>query len=292
MDAPRTKIIAFTNRKGGVGKSTFAVHTAAGLAARGHRVGLIDTDSQGHVALMLGLPEENGLYDALIEKKPLDQVMRLVPSEVYSTAALPSTGNLFVLPSSDRTYRIPYMLNPNETLLFLEMLDQMSEWFQLDAIIIDTNPTLNLFDGVVYLAVDGFVYVTECERLALDGVVSALDQLKNFAAQRKRYLNRESCVLGILPNKLRAETRLHRHNISKMVDHFGTEFVWNPVVLRTVWAEAVNSQELVYTYAPDGHEARDAWQVVQRVEAALNDFDAAIAQSQEVMKRWQVVDKS
>jgi len=292
MESSRTKIIAFTNRKGGVGKSTMSVHTAAGLAARGLRVGLIDTDSQGHVALMLGLPEENGLYDAMIDKKPLDQAVRLVPPEVYTPADRLSQGSLFVLPSSDRTYRIPYMLNPNEMLLFLEMLDQMAEWLQLDVIIIDTNPTLNLFDGVVYLAVDGFVYVTECERLALDGVVSALNQLQNFANQRKRYLNRPSCVLGVLPNKMRADTRLHRHNISKMSDHFGVDFVWNPVILRTVWAEAVNSRELVYTYAPDGYEAKDAWQIVQRIQTALGNFDGAIARSEEVLKKWQLANES
>jgi len=149
-----------------------------------------------------------------------------------------------------------------------------------------------LFDGVVYLAVDGFVYVTECERLALDGVVSALNQLQNFANQRKRYLNRPSCVLGVLPNKMRADTRLHRHNISKMSDHFGVDFVWNPVILRTVWAEAVNSRELVYTYAPDGYEAKDAWQIVQRIQTALGNFDGAIARSEEVLKKWQLANES
>ncbi len=288
----RCKIIAFTNRKGGVGKSTMSVHTAAGLAAIGYRVALVDTDSQGHVALMMGLPDENGLYDTLIDKKPIEQTLRLIDPTTYSPPENPSRGSLYVMPSSDRTYRIPYMLGSNETLLFMEMLDRMAEVFALDVIIIDTNPTLNLFDGVVYLAVDGFVYVTECERLALDGVISALGQLQNFADQRRRYLNRQSCVLGILPNKMRADTRLHRHNISKMSDHFGIDFVWAPIILRTIWAEATNSRELVYTYAPDGYEAEDAWRIVRRIEVALNDFDGAIQRSEEALKKWQIADKS
>jgi len=54
MESSRTKIIAFTNRKGGVGKSTMSVHTAAGLAARGLRVGLIDTDIARLMKLSVG----------------------------------------------------------------------------------------------------------------------------------------------------------------------------------------------------------------------------------------------
>lgn len=274
-----TKVIAFTNRKGGVGKSTHSVHCAAGLAASGWRVGLVDTDSQGHASLMLGMPDANGLYDVLIDKKALADVVQSVPPSKFSTPDDPAQGALFLLPSSDRTYRIPYLLQPQESFLFMQTLQDMGTTLELDLIVVDTNPTLNLFDGAVYLAVDGFVYVTECERLSLDGVTSAIAQLQAFAAQRQQYLGRTSHILGILPNKFRPNTRLHRRNIKLMADHFGAEMVWSPVNLQTLWAEATNSQELVYTYAPGGNEEADARAIAERVKGAVLAWEAVEAKS-------------
>lgn len=262
------KIVAVTNRKGGVGKSTMTTHIAAGLAAKGLNVAIVDTDSQGHASLMLGLPDENGLYAALIEKKPLDQVVRLVSPDVYSTADYPSQGNLYLLPSSDFTYKVPYELKQEETFLFLETLETMGEWLNLDAILIDTNPTLSLFDGSVYLAADGYIYVTECERLSIDGVQSAMQQMTGFSRQRRKYLNRDSRILGIVPNKMRPKTMVHRMNITAIADAF-PGVVWPPVTLRTAWVESANLQEMIYKYAPTGQEARDAWQLVDRTMEGL-----------------------
>jgi chromosome partitioning protein len=262
------KIIAVTNRKGGVGKSTVSTHVAAGLATHGFNVGLVDTDSQGHASLMLQMPDENGLYDALIAKRPLQEIVRLVPTEHYSTPDHPSTGNLYLLPSSDRTYKIPFELQQEESFLFLETMEEMGELYRLDVIIIDTNPTLNLFDGAVYLAADGYIYVTECERMALDGVQSAIEQMHRFSKRRQKYLGRESRILGIVPNKFRAKTNAHRDNITWLAEKY-PGLVWNPVILRTVWVEAANYQELIYTFAPTGQETRDAWNMVERAKGTL-----------------------
>jgi chromosome partitioning protein len=268
------KIVAVTNRKGGVGKSTIATHISAGLATMGYNVGLVDTDSQGHCSLMMGMPEENGLFNLLIEKRPMQQAVRLIPPEHYSTADHPSTGNLYLIPSSDRTYQIPHMLKPDESFLFLQTMEQFAESYSLDVIIIDTNPTMSLFDGAIYLAADGYIYVTECERLSFDGIQKAIEQMERFGTQRRQYLGRESRILGIIPNKLRADTRNHRHNISKLAEVF-PGLVWTPLILRTVWTEATNAEELVYTYAPTGQEADDAWRIVEKLAKALQAWQTA-----------------
>lgn len=270
------KIIAVTNRKGGVGKSTMAVHIAAGLAAKGWRVGLVDTDSQGHAGMMLGMPEENGLYSALIEKRDLADVVRPVPAELYSLPDAPAQGELFLLPSSDKTYRVPYELTQDETFLFFETLEDMGGRYQLDVMLIDTNPTLSLFDGAVYLAADGFIYVTECEKLSMDGLQSAVDQMQRFRRQRQRYLHRDSRVLGIVPNKMRANTHIHRRNITEIGSAF-PGLVWPPVTQRTVWVEAASVQIPVYRLAPTGQEARDAWALVERTAEGLRTWEPQIA---------------
>lgn len=263
------KVIAVMNRKGGVGKSTMTTHIAAGLALAGFRVAIVDTDSQGHAGQMFELPDENGLYDALIVKKPLKEIVRLVPTNKYMPDGQVYLGNdLFVLPSSDLTYRIPYELKQHETFLFLEKLEELGALHNLDVILIDTNPTLSLFDGAVYLAADAYIYVTECERLSMDGVQTAIDQMSRAKQQREKYLHRESRILGIIPNKMRANTYIHRTNISIIADAF-PDLVWPPVILRTAWVEAANVQEMIYRFAPNGQECRDAYAITTKVMEAL-----------------------
>lgn len=260
------KIITVTNRKGGVGKSTMASHLAAGLALKGYRVGLVDTDSQGNASMMLGIQAEDGLFNLLIQKQPLTEVVRYVPKENYGT---PKTqGHLLIVPSSERTYQIPYMLKQDESFLFLETLEAMAQHYQLDYILIDTNPSLSLFDASVYLAADGFIYVTECESMSLQGVKKAFEQMQRFSQQRRKYLHRETRILGIIPNKYRARTLIHQRNVAALQKAFG-ELVWPPQTLRTIWAEASNYFQPIYLIAPDSEAAHDMLALVDRMEEGL-----------------------
>lgn len=266
MTAP---VIAITNRKGGVGKSTMSTHLATGLATLGYRVGLIDTDSQGHAGLLLKMPAMDALYNILVERHALSDVVREVPSSHYATADLPAKGALYLLSSAERTMHIPHLLQETDTFLFVQLTEAFAADYALDVIILDTHPTLSKIDGMVWLSVDGFIYVTECSRLSFDGIAKAVDQLKSFGAMRKRYMQRETSIIGIIPNKLRSDTRLHRQNIAKLARKFGEERVWTPVRLRIAWEEAANELETIYTWSPSGEEAEDAWRIVRRTEEAL-----------------------
>ncbi|MEL6307901.1 MAG: ParA family protein [Chloroflexota bacterium] len=265
----RAKIIAVTNRKGGVGKSTMSSHIAAGLAHKGYNIGLIDTDSQGHGGMMVGMRPADSLFDLLIQKKSLEDVVRLVPRENYTTND--ESGTLLLIPSAERTYQIPYMLQQDESFLFLEKMEEFAERGKLDYIIIDTNPSLSLFDGSIYLAADAFVYVTECETMSMQGVRKAFEQMKRFGAQRQKYLNRESRILGILPNKFRNKTLIHQRNVDALRDTFG-DLVWEPVTLRTIWTEASNFFQPVFMIAPESNAAADAMRIVNSTERSLKQW--------------------
>lgn len=252
------KIIAVTNRKGGVGKSTMTTHIAAGLALAGLDVGIVDTDSQGHAGLMLKQADENGLYDVLIREQSINDTVRLIDPQLYAPDGQELyAGHLWLLPSSDLTYRIPHELSADKHFLFLETLETFAEQKALDVILIDTSPTLSLFDGAIWLAADAYIYVTECERMSFDGIQSAISQMRNVNRQREKYLNRSSQILGIIPNKMRPNTMVHRSNIAALAEAY-PGLVWPPVTLRTAWVEATNMQEMIYRYAPNGQERRDA----------------------------------
>ena len=260
-------IVTVTNRKGGVGKSTMAIHIAAGLALKGYRVGLVDTDSQGNGTLMLGMQKEDGLFYLLVEKQPLEQVARHVPIENFGAVDTP--GYLMLIPSAEKTFRIPYLLEDDDGFLFLETMEHFGDTYQLDYIIIDTNPSLSLFDGSIYLASDAFIYVTECEHLSLDGIQSAYRQMQKFGAQRRKYLHRpDSRLIGIIPNKYRANTVIHEVNLKELRNVF-FQMVWEPIVLRTLWTEASTLRQPVFMAFPDSLAAQEARQMINRTEQEL-----------------------
>lgn len=264
----RPIIIAVTNRKGGVGKSTMTTHIAAGLSLLGHQIGIVDTDSQGHAGYLMGMPEENGLYELLINHKSIDEVARLVDPSRYSPPGTFNTGNLWLVPSSDKTYKIPKEMDESDVFAFLDMVENYAKFAHLQAIFIDTNPTLSPFDAFVWMAADAYIYVTECEQLSFDGIQTAIQQVQRVGVSRERHLGRQSHVLGIIPNKFRANTAVHRLNIESLSTAY-PGLVWPPVTLRTAWVEAANFHELIYHYYPDHQEHRDAMQLVARTAEAL-----------------------
>lgn len=263
--------IAVTNRKGGVGKSTIALHLAAGLAILGYRVALVDTDSQGHTSLSLNLPQTDGLYRALVQGEDIQKVIVPVAESAYSTEKRPAKGGLFVLPAEDRTSQIASEIK-DDPFAFLTLLDDMKRDLKLQIVVIDTSPTIKDLDAQVFLATDAYLYVTEAEMLSLHGVEKAIKQNMRVAQNRAHHLNRQTRVLGILPNKVR-NTDSHAFHVEKMSELFGDR-VMQPIALRTLWSEASLMKETLYTYAADSKCTADAWRVVRHVVNELKAWQA------------------
>lgn len=264
MKAP---VIAVANRKGGVGKSTVSVHIAAGLASMGKRVALVDIDSQGHASVMLGMQRTNALYEALVDKAALDDVVRLVPPVNYSTPDAPARGDLYLLSSYERTSTIAQRLDQADTFIFLDRMDELITAGDLDCVIVDTSPSLTPLDGYIYMGVDRFVYVTELEKLSFEGLQDAVTQMNRFRPVRER-MGRDMGVMGIIPNKMRANTIVHRKNARQLADIFNRSvdgLVWSPMMLRTLWVEASDLNQPMYIYAPSSHEAKEAWRIANHV---------------------------
>lgn len=260
--------ISVTNRKGGVGKTSHALHIAAGLATVGYRVGLIDTDSQGHIAVSLGIEPNDALFEVLVNKAPLDdRLFPVIDPDKYSTPDNLARGELRVLSSADMAYRIPKELNEFDTFVVLNLVDEMKKAFDLHYVVIDTSPTLKDLDGYIYLATDAFVYITEVERLALHGLDKAIGQMLVSAQDRQKQLRRPTTVLGIIPNKKR-NTVLHDLKLAEVEKKY-PGYVLSPVKLSTVWSEASEMQQTLFRYAPSSEAAQEAWAVVDKVVEAV-----------------------
>lgn len=268
--------ITVTNRKGGVGKTTVAVHLAAALATLGYRVGLIDTDSQGHCSVLLNMHPENDLYDVLINNVSLNERVVVIPERDYSTESYPSTGKLFLLKGHDATYKIPREMEDTDIFNFLDMVTRFKEAAQLDLVIIDTSPTLSQFDGAVYLATDAFLYVTEPEMLSISGLIDAIKNMQSFAKMRKRYVHKETRILGIIPNRVRPNTLVSQNSIGALEQEFGIfdegGLMLPYVRLTTMWSQAANERMPMFVFEPDSAAAGDMWTVVDKLRGRINTW--------------------
>ena len=277
-------VCAAINRKGGTGKTICTINIAAELALRGYHVGIIDVDSQGSASLYFGMQQEDNLFKALIGVQkdgdeflpvPLENLVRVVPPDAYlapdvdgenvPTGLEQEPGKLVILPSYLNTYRIPYFLDDAEK--FTELVERMIELYALDFLLIDTAPTMSMFDGAVYAAAHGFLYVTEPEIGSLQGLQDSFDQVQRMNRRRVKRGQRTSAVIGIVPNKVRS-LREHIDNLDAIKEAF-PELYFPQLRLLKTYPAANKYGMTVRAYAPRTPEAYEILQVVNRFEQVV-----------------------
>jgi chromosome partitioning protein len=261
------KVITSINEKGGVGKSLMAITAACGLAARGKKVLLIDTDEQGHVSTALGYQKAPGLFNLLEMNADWKDVLWTVQPERFMPpgAALHQAGRLLILPSDVRTRALPFTMRPDAMHLY-KRLRQVENVF--DYVLIDTAPSASLLHILIYTATDYVLYPTKTEYLSFDGLVEAMNHLESANDQRAgRHLPPVE-IIGIVPNMYRKGTLEHDNNLAALRDSYG-DMVWEPIGERTMWAESlspVSNYCPVYAYAPGSKAANEAWGLVNQIQ--------------------------
>ncbi|MBQ3223622.1 MAG: ParA family protein, partial [Clostridia bacterium] len=181
-----SRIIAVTNQKGGVGKTTTAVNLAACLAVLGKKVLLVDIDPQRNATSGAGvLMEEDSatIYD-LLTGEGADVSAAVLPTE---------TENLFAIPGSIELSGAEIELIDVERREYLlkGLLDGVREGY--DYILIDCPPSLSLLTLNALTAADSMLVPIQCEYYALEGV----GQLMNTLMLVRKRLNPELKVEGV-----------------------------------------------------------------------------------------------
>ena len=151
--------VAFSIFKGGTGKTTSAVNTAAALAHRGQRVLLVDLDQQANSTKYVGLePDEAspGFYHVFASNVPLSLICRK------------SAFGFDVIPSSSLMAAIEESLEPGDELMLRNFLDPLKSDY--DFILLDTPPgkAMLAFNGI--LAADLLLVPASADRMAIDGI--------------------------------------------------------------------------------------------------------------------------
>lgn len=258
------KVITVGNEKGGVGKTTTAVTLAGWLANRGHSVLLLDTDAQGHATIAAGLEKEPCFYDLLVRNKPWDEVLRVIPPEMFTYANQKETGQFFVVPSNVETRHVSDSIADVRRLR--KRLVQLHDI--VDIVVIDTAPTPSLLDAVIYMATDFMIYPTKCELWSFDGLQNTIQHVSAASEAQDDLAQTKLRSLMILPTMVRPRTVAHSEGIEQLREIYGN-LVSNPLHERTAWVDAAFMGQFVFMYEPTGDAAMEFWPVVEKVESLL-----------------------
>jgi len=180
------KIIAFTNKKGGVGKTTTAVNMAAYIADFGKRVLLVDVDSQGNATTALGFSKsalKKSVYNVLIEGDSVEN--NVMPTQINLLHLLPANVDL-------TGAEVDIVYKKNREKILKEALDKVRGDY--DYIFIDCPPSLGLLTINAWVAADSVIIPLQSEYFALEGV----SQLMNTIALVKQHLNPNLQIEGVV----------------------------------------------------------------------------------------------
>lgn len=264
----QTPVMGVANRKGGPGKTTIAVNVSAAVAALGKRVLLVDADSQGQDAVLLNQPEENGLFRLVVKQESAGQILRKIPPEMYQINDTP--GDFYLLPGSALTYSITdYEIGRSDPMVIADHLSMIAGLWGFDVVIVDTQPSITLFDAALWMSFSHFLYVTTLDRLSVAGLQSGIEQLISFNTTRHSQGLPAVQVAGIIPNRVKGDTLVHQTVGNELAEKY-QRLMWSPVLERQTWQRAAQIQKIVYKYSPGGQAAKDCWEMARRVLEVLD----------------------
>jgi chromosome partitioning protein len=242
------KRLAIFNHKGGTGKTTTSVSIAAGLAARGARVLLVDTDSQGNVAVSLGVKAERSLYHVL--------VMGLKAEG----AVVPVRPNLDLIVSNETLAAAELYLagRQNRDRVLRDRLAPLFDAY--DVIVLDCSPSLSLMNQNALVTADGVLVPVACDFLSLVGVRQVIKTVKNV----NTLLHHPVQIYGVLPTFYDARARICRDAVETMTEHFGDRCL-APIRSTIKIKEAPAQGKTIFEYAADSNAASDYLRVVDRL---------------------------
>ncbi|MBI2441134.1 MAG: AAA family ATPase [Lentisphaerae bacterium] len=237
-----TKVIAFANQKGGVGKTTTAVNLAACLAESGQRLLLVDLDPQANATSALGVEKQPGrsAYAALLEEGQLaDQI---VPTPVERLDLIPS--ELDLAGAEVEIARAEQYLH-----CFQKALAPIRAAARYDYIFIDCPPALGILTCNALTAAQALIIPVQCEYLALEGLSMITGMIAQLSAGGA---NRELKLDGIIMTMFDVRTRLAQQVVEEVRKHFGTS-VYETLIPRTVrLSEAPSFGQPIILYDPRG----------------------------------------
>lgn len=247
-----TRIIAISNQKGGVGKTTSALNIGSALAIEGKRVLLIDLDPQCNLSKSFGLIDpEKHIYGVLLREYSIKETVFKVRDNLLM---VPCSKNLAAFERNNAG-------DIESFYILKEQLEILTSKVQIDFIVLDCPPSLGLISSNAYVAAQEIYTPMEAQEFSIDG----LEEVLKTVLKIKKRLNETLEIKGVF------FTRFHgRKLISKEVqEYLHTNFP--SLLLQTSIRECVRLKESpsarkdIFSYAPDSNGASDYRSLAQEI---------------------------
>ncbi|MGD8330876.1 MAG: ParA family protein [Acidobacteriota bacterium] len=246
-------ILAITNQKGGVGKTTTSINLAAALARKGHRTLLIDLDPQGHSTLsFLDLESvELSIYDALVEDRvSIREVIRETPD-----------ANLDIVPARISLAKLEGKLL-GEFDGHYRLRDTVAPVVKdYKYVLIDTPPTLGLLTVSALVLATHLLVPIQSSYLSLEGTDDLLETVERI----RQYVNPKLEMLGVLITLHDHRTILGRDVVAQVRNVFGAK-VFDTMISKSVRLEESPAyKESIFSHAPGSSGAKQYAQLGEEV---------------------------
>ena len=245
----RPRVIALTNQKGGVGKTTTAINLGTALAATGEGVLIVDLDPQGNASTGLGIDRtrrKRSTFEVMVGDATLSDVMieTAVPRLWVAPSSLDVLGvELEIASESDRSYRLRRAI---------ETVGSIRDR-NFSYVLVDCPPSLNLLTINAMAAAHSVLVPLQCEFFALEGLSQLLDTVK----QVQRSLNPELSIHGIVLTMFDSRNNLSGQVVADVRAHMG-DAVYDTVIPRNVRISEAPSHGkpvMLYDFKSTGSQA-------------------------------------
>ncbi|MCS6882219.1 MAG: ParA family protein [Oscillochloridaceae bacterium] len=237
------RIIAVTNLKGGIGKTTTVVNLSAGLALKGARVLLVDVDAQGNLAMALGATPRRTLYDALVDgaraadcRTPVRRNLDLIAADATLLTAQPTIAR-----RPDWPRVLEQVLRPLRS--------------EYDFIFVDCGGSLTVLNLNALHAASDVIVPTTVEPFAVRG-------LEMLVTQLSRIKGSASSLRAIVPTLFDARTRQSVELLEQLRQRYGS-LVSLPIRINVRLSESSARGKTIYEYDPRSRGAADYAQLVE-----------------------------
>lgn len=250
------RIVAVTNLKGGIGKTTTVVNVGAGLALKGARVLLVDVDAQGNLALALGLTPRHTLYEVLVDGARITKCVT------------PARPNLDLLAADETLLGAQPLLarRPDWSRVLDQALRPLKR--EYDFIFVDCGGSMTVLNVNALVAASDVIVPTTVEHLSIKGLEKLFKQVAGLK-------NGVACIRLIIPTMFDPRLRQSITLLEQLQATYG-DLVAPPIRVNVRLSESSSAGRTIYEYDRRSRGALDYAQLVERL-STLWDFQPAPA---------------
>jgi len=254
------KIIAFANQKGGTGKTTLCVNTAAALVKLKERVLLLDLDPQGNATVSVGIrvqPEQPTAIELLLDQTRFEDI--LVDSYLGDLSVIPSLPDLAHLELE--------LAGKSKNQFFLRRaLEKSADIISsFDYVLIDCPPSLSLLTVNGLCAARHVVVPVLCDYFSLEGLSHLLDTISHI----KKKLNPDLDLLGIAANLVDYRLRITEESMGLLREKFGSLVFKTEIKTCSRLRESPSFGKAIFDYAASSIAAEQFLAIAREIQRRL-----------------------